>query len=279
MKNHQKRAMAGVTLAVSAALIAGAVAPSASAESSDSITRAASNVDAAATAYGSAGTADAAGAAATVEVPATSAGSVTVRSPGTPSIGFSLPETKRVEGVTTASGTVFYPGAAPSADIAVQHTDGGARALVNIKDASAPHEYRYGLALPQGASVTSEEDGGVLIKGADGAVIGAVDAPWARDAAGKPVATQYRIEGTTLIQNVAFSENSAFPVVADPNLSGAAKALIGKIKKIPGWSKAAHGKYKDFDKWMGKQNWAVKTAWWAVKGQAGYMIFEYLNKL
>ncbi|MFG3281564.1 hypothetical protein [Streptomyces sp. NPDC048111] len=281
MRISRKRATVGATLATSVALMVGTVAPHAYADGTDSTstTRAAAAVDSVAAAFDS-HHAEAIGSGTVhVGVPATAAGSVTVTSPGHPLVGFSLPQMKNVTGVTTASGTVFYPDAAPSADIAVQPTRAGARALVNIKSAAAAHDYRYDLTLPKGATLTPEDDGGVLIQAADGAVIGEVATPWARDAAGKPVATQYRVEGQRLIQHVAFTEASAFPVVADPNLSGAAKAVVKLITKIPGWAKAAHGSYQSFEKWVGKQNWALKVAWWGVKGELGYKIWEYLNHL
>lgn len=43
-----------------------------------------------------------------------------------------------------------------------------------------------------------------------------INAPWAKDATGRPVPTSYRLEGDSLIQVVSFSATTAFPVVADP---------------------------------------------------------------
>ncbi|MEJ9209242.1 hypothetical protein [Paenibacillus larvae] len=40
---------------------------------------------------------------------------------------------------------------------------------------------------------------------------------WAKDANGNDIPTHYEIRGNDLVQKVEFNENTAFPVVADPN--------------------------------------------------------------
>jgi hypothetical protein len=47
-------------------------------------------------------------------------------------------------------------------------------------------------------------------------MLGSFASPWAKDAAGTAVPTEFLIENNRLIQRVHFSANSAFPVVADP---------------------------------------------------------------
>lgn len=46
--------------------------------------------------------------------------------------------------------------------------------------------------------------------------LGEVAAPWAVDADGNPVATEYELDGTTLVQTVKVTPDTTFPVVADP---------------------------------------------------------------
>lgn len=151
-------------------------------------------------------------------------------------------------------GTVSYPNAAADgADLAVQSTENGIRALVTIKDAHAPKEYRFPLALPQGATAEPQADGSIAVV-MNGDRLGAFAAPWAKDAAGKPIPTSYRIDGDTLVQTVAFDGGTSFPVVADPHYTwgiitgtvyfnktetrdlayggGAAIAILGAITKV-----------------------------------------------
>ncbi|MGF1431682.1 hypothetical protein [Kitasatospora sp. LaBMicrA B282] len=152
---------------------------------------------------------------ATVTAPA-AGGALGVSASGT-TIGIGLPNTNQAKGVPTDNGTIVYPGAARSADLAVQPTtDGGVRSLITIHDADAAHEYRFDLGLPDGASTQQLDDGSVLVLDQDGQALGMFDAPWAKDANGAPVATSYRVEGGALIQTIAFDQNTAFPVVADP---------------------------------------------------------------
>jgi hypothetical protein len=46
--------------------------------------------------------------------------------------------------------------------------------------------------------------------------IGHIDAPWARDASGHAVVTHYSLDGGDLVQRIRFSNDTVFPVVADP---------------------------------------------------------------
>ena len=98
-------------------------------------------------------------------------------------------------------------------------TEDGAQTLIEIPSASAPREYRFPLSLPEGAEAAVSTDGSVIIADANGP-IGFYRTPWAVDAAGEPVATDFRIEGDTLIQTVYFDENASFPIIADPDFGG-----------------------------------------------------------
>ncbi|MEU4917951.1 hypothetical protein AB0G29_01075 [Streptomyces parvus] len=72
------------------------------------------------------------------------------------------------------------------------------------------------------SALTEGGSGGYLItRGAGGhkLVVGTIDAPWATDAAGRPVPTDYRLEGVMLVQTVTPSSATTFPVVADPKLT------------------------------------------------------------
>lgn len=98
---------------------------------------------------------------------------------------------------------------------AVQDTGSGTfRALMHIESAAAPKEYRFDLGTD--GELIPLEDGGVTVRDLDGDLLGSFEPAWAVDALGKAVPSSYRIEGNALIQTVAFTGNTAFPVVADP---------------------------------------------------------------
>lgn len=126
--------------------------------------------------------------------------------------------------VGTSAGTVVYPDASSTADVAVQSIADGARILVTLDDASAPREYRFPLTLPPGAKITPKGDASgelEITTDQDGTtvVIGNVAAPWAKDAAGAAVKTRYRLDGTTIVQVLEPAADAAYPIVADPSVS------------------------------------------------------------
>lgn len=168
----------------------------------------------------------------TVDIPTSPDGTISVGD-GSAAVEIGLPEVVSADGVLDQSGeTVVYSDAQQPADVAVQATDGGARALVTIKDATAPDRYAFPVDGPEGSRLVPATEimgadydtGEVLLVAADGlTVLGTFDAPWATDANGAAVPTRYEIEGSTLVQVVEFGEDTAFPVVADPNWWSIAK--------------------------------------------------------
>jgi hypothetical protein len=117
--------------------------------------------------------------------------------------------------VRVRSGVVAYPSDSSYASAAQVTRDGSLRALVVIEGDDAPTEFRYPI------------DGAThLVRNPDGTVsvmqhelsVSVVASPWAVDANGSPVRTDFRIEGTALVQ-VVFHEGAAYPVVADPKFT------------------------------------------------------------
>ncbi|MDX3584348.1 hypothetical protein [Streptomyces europaeiscabiei] len=191
-----------------------------------------------------------------IEVPRNSTAPVTLKENNTgTTLGVSLPGSGLGTAQQTDSGTIYYDATAATSATAVQLTsDGSVRALVDIKKSTAPSEYRFDLDLPAGASLVEntenntievvqemdaadvpgelleqnagdeETEPGTVDFDGDGdgrinVVMGQVEAPWAKDALGNPVPTEYRIEGDTIVQSVAFTGDTTFPVVADPKIS------------------------------------------------------------
>ncbi|MFI8890807.1 DUF4258 domain-containing protein [Streptomyces paradoxus] len=152
--------------------------------------------------------------AARITAPATADGAVELAY-GSDVLRLTLPGSADAQATTSASGTVVYPGAGEDVDLAVQPNRDGVRALITLKDADAPTEFRFPLGLPADAATETLEDGSVLVTRGE-EYLGTFDAPWAKDARGEAVPTEYRVEGGALVQTVRPGPGTAFPVVADP---------------------------------------------------------------
>jgi hypothetical protein len=79
---------------------------------------------------------------------------------------------------------------------------------------TSPGSWDFGA----GSELLVLPDGRVSVAGSDGAFIAGIDAPWAVDANGNDLETYYTVDGTTLTQHVEFTNETAFPVVADPTV-------------------------------------------------------------
>lgn len=103
-----------------------------------------------------------------------------------------------------------------SADVVPIRKDDGALQLVSVSDQGDRLEFSYDFDIPAGASLHAVEGGGVSIGEDASNPIAYVAPAWAVDAAGTSVATEYLIEGTTITQVIHPTEDTIFPVVADP---------------------------------------------------------------
>ncbi|WP_460459535.1 hypothetical protein [Angustibacter peucedani] len=123
-----------------------------------------------------------------------------------------LVATRQVDGVTIGRAT---SGGRPLETYLQDRSDGfSVIAVLREGQTSASFD---GL-LEAGQRLEPAADGGLVVVQGD-AVVKTVDAPWAKDAEGKDLATRYRIEGTTVVQDVD-TTGATFPVVADPSVKG-----------------------------------------------------------
>ncbi|MFF2296858.1 hypothetical protein ACSVHC_15200 [Arthrobacter sp. KNU-44] len=97
-------------------------------------------------------------------------------------------------------------------------TPHGSQTLITVESDKSPRDYRFPLALSAGSTAKVEADGSVLIRDIEGRVTSAIVAPWAFDAAGKPVPTTFRFEDGALVQRIDFNSSNAFPLTADPSV-------------------------------------------------------------
>lgn len=146
-------------------------------------------------------------------------------------IGIKLPnEAIGSNSTITENGTVIYKNEQQPVSFAVQPVNNnsfeGVRTLINIKDNTAPKEYSFTFNLEEGSKLISDSEylgdefssKEIFIVNSENEIIGIIDKPWAYDANGKEVDTYYRIDNeNTLTQIVNFTNDNAFPIIADPS--------------------------------------------------------------
>lgn len=112
--------------------------------------------------------------------------------------------------------------------------DASVQLVTTIEDSSAPIEYTYDMYIPEGSYLKKSGES-ILIIGKDGDFLGGVSDPWAFDAEGKFVETEFKIQDQKLIQSVYHKDSSfTYPIKADPYMG---KNLIQSVR----WVKKAEG--------------------------------------
>lgn len=86
--------------------------------------------------------------------------------------------------------------------------------FIVIQDPSAPSSYDFEIGAP-GTSLALNEDGTVTVSDANGQLLNYLMKPWAKDANGATLPTNYTVSGNIVTQHVDIT-GAAFPVVADP---------------------------------------------------------------
>lgn len=154
------------------------------------------------------------------ELPADSSERIDVVATNGETISISLPASERAAAAArSAEGILVYDNGDGSLTIPVPQESGGVAIHTVSLDSSAPTTYSYDLDIPAGAQLVQVEEGGVAILDEKGAYLAAIANPWAKDAAGNEVGTDFILDGTTLIQTVEHNvEGVEYPVVADPYL-------------------------------------------------------------
>ncbi len=123
------------------------------------------------------------------------------------------------DGKVASDGTIVYQSNDGKGEAAVQAlADGTLRVQTIIPNGEAPHEFTYSW----GEDVTpiKNDDGSIDLLSADSSgrdvIVGHVASPWAVDANGSPVDTEYVVNETDAVQVVMPTADTAYPVVADP---------------------------------------------------------------
>jgi hypothetical protein len=114
-----------------------------------------------------------------------------------------------------ASGIIAYENKNATVTVPIAKTDGSLQLTTVIENPEAPSNYEYQFTLPKGSKIVELGEGVALMDGLK--FLGAIAAPWAKDAKGRDVPTHYEVAGTTVTQVVEhLSERFEYPIVADP---------------------------------------------------------------
>jgi hypothetical protein len=89
---------------------------------------------------------------------------------------------------------------------------------VLINGQGAPTEFRFALTVDGSPATLELLDSRVVVRNAIGDQVNVIQAPWAKDASGNAIPTEYSLEGSTLVQRVEHA-GADYPVVADPRLA------------------------------------------------------------
>lgn len=122
-------------------------------------------------------------------------------------------------GEVASDGSIVYEGRHDGSSAAVQLlADGGVRIQTIIPDAEANAEFTYSWG--DGVDLRLNPDGDVDVVSAHSQGVATslvqIEAPWAVDANGESIPTEYKVNGNSLIQTVHVDAETEYPVVADP---------------------------------------------------------------
>ncbi|MCO4254163.1 hypothetical protein NG696_02675 [Pseudarthrobacter sp. HLT1-5] len=136
-----------------------------------------------------------------------------------------------------------------SRTVPVRKSDQSVQIVTILDKASAPETYEYDLSS-SGASSIENLDGQLILRSADGTMLGGIAQAWAKDAKGKSVPTSYSVQGLTVTQAVSHREARVkYPVVADPWLGidlfeaawyGSENGQLKVNLRKSGWGQAMH---------------------------------------
>ncbi|MFC6357458.1 hypothetical protein [Luethyella okanaganae] len=152
-----------------------------------------------------------------VTVPADAQDGVTLGGVAQTKLIVGLPNASQASTADTAQGVATYDNNNGSSTTLVVKTDGSVQIATVIQDRNAPTLYEYSLGTPEGIELKPGPDGGVVVSDPTGQPIAAISAPWAKDATGANVPTRFRIQGTSLVQEVDHI-GYAYPIIADPQI-------------------------------------------------------------
>lgn len=158
-----------------------------------------------------------------IAAPSTGAGEIVASAAGGETVEFGLPVADSARAQSAPNGGVVYVDPKKPVEVGVQRVDmndvtevdSAVRSTVSILGADAPTRYEFSLDLPAGTRAVKQTDGSVFVVEGTDRVVGMFAAPWALDAHGNDVPTNFTVVGDKLVQEVRHS-GATYPVIADP---------------------------------------------------------------
>lgn len=155
----------------------------------------------------------------TTSAPANSRGKLAFASAETSkTLTIGLPtEVAQADAVLSSDGSVVYASDSASSSTVVQAFTNGVRISTTLASREAGTSFTYPLDLKKGSHIDIQDNGGVLIIGPDGSLLGGLLTPWAKDRNGASVPTHYAVHGNSVVQVIDGDPAvMAYPVIADP---------------------------------------------------------------
>jgi RHS repeat-associated protein len=123
-----------------------------------------------------------------------------------------------VAGSVVGGQDVFYGDVGADADAMVAPTVSGVDLSLLLRSRLSPEQFRYRVALPEGATLAAVDGGAVVSRG--GVVLARVPAPSARDAQGSVVPVTMGVAGDELLLTVRHrGMDVAYPLLVDPTVT------------------------------------------------------------
>lgn len=143
--------------------------------------------------------------------------SVTFKAPAG-DVGITLPESSALGEGRVLDGTrVVFRSQDKDEVFTVESVEGATRIHHVIGSPSAPHEAAYQIELPDEATHEQYDDGSIVFRDPKGVMIAGIAPPWASDATGRRIPTEFIFEDSTLTQRVDVEGlDVSYPLVADP---------------------------------------------------------------
>ena len=145
-----------------------------------------------------------------------STGTVTARDEGIARFYLPVKNTHEDKAVVGDNELAVYAG--NSYDIALEASPEGFSTYVVVRDNSAPTDYRFRFELSDGVKLSEDGNGGIEILNEANQVVAKVASPWATDANGVAVPTEFKLSDGLLIQEIDHI-GAVYPVVADPSVT------------------------------------------------------------
>ena len=117
-----------------------------------------------------------------------------------------------------SKGMTVHSGTESATSTVIQPTAKGVRFMSVIEGPDSPERFEFNVGHPEDFKMERLPTGALVVLDAANQAALTIDAPWARDAAGRDIPTHFEVDGATVTQVVEHRGlDLAYPVVADPN--------------------------------------------------------------